>query len=706
MSEADRPTAPEAKALAVSNSSTGILSDPRFWAFALPLFIIVALAFLPILGNGFVYFDDDENFLGNRNFRGLGFSQLGWAWTTLLLGVYQPLAWILLEVQYVLFGLNPWGYHLASLLLHALNSVVALALTYSILRRSAPELVERYPRRAYGCSALAILLYAIHPLRVEVVAWASCQPYLPCVLFYMLSILAYLQAADLDGSKARSWQYVSWAMFLCALLSKAVAVSLPVVLMALDFFPLRRFEDRSRIAGVLREKAFYLAASAAFVLIAVVGKQSNESLRTIDDSGLWARLAQSGYGFWFYLLKSVAPVNLVAYYPLPKRAEFWGPTYLVAVGASVGLFLVIVRHWKAHPGLLTTGLAYLASLAPNLGFVTIGNQLVADRYCYLPALALAVGLAFLLLRWTTAPNLKGRPWVEVVPGLLFSMALLPLTWQQCRSWKTTEALWVRVLENGDRQHPTPYFNLGADQARRKRYDQAMANYREALELDPNSPDANNLLGAALDALGKPDEAFAYYRKAVKLEPIYPDARNNLGSALAREGNLREAVAQFSEAVRQRPEFPLAQKNLGLALSRLGRLREASTALTKATRLAPEDPELWQLLAVSQAKLGRLDDAIEAFSKALALRPDSGGLERDIGLALEQKERLDEAISHYAAAVRHEPSLVDNRILLGSALARRGRLDDARLQFQEGLKLEPENPELRRSLDGLGSLPKP
>jgi len=682
--------------------------DPRFWVFAAPLFFVVVLAFLPILGNGFVYFDDNENFLENLDYRGLGWSQLGWAWSTLLLGVYQPLAWIFLEFQFVLFGLDPRGYHLASLLLHAVNSVVALSLTHALVCRSVPSLARNHPWMAYGCSALAVALYAIHPLRVEVVAWASCQPYLPCVLFYMLSILAYLRACDDAGVVDRRWLFVSWGWFICALLSKAVAVSLPFVLILLDLYPLRRLESSSGFVKALREKSFFFVASVVFILVAVLGKQSNESLRTVEHTGLWARVAQSGYGLWFYLAKTVVPGNLVAYYPLPRLADFRGPLYIVAVVMTASVFAVVLRQRRAHPGWLGVWLAYVVSLAPNLGLVTIGNQLVADRYGYLPTLPWVVAGACLLLRGVTgnATNTNVRRWAVLLPGILALVALIPWTWRQCRTWRTTESLWTNVLDHGERNNATPHFNLGADKARLGRHSEALSNYREALRVDPKSPDANNLMGASLDALGQADEAFSYYRAAVRLEPIYPGARNNLGSALARQGNLREAVAQFSEAVRQHPNFPLARKNLGLALSRLGRLREASTALAEAVRLNPRDVELWQVFAVNQARLGRMDEAIEAFSKAMTLRPNSADLERNLGLALEQRGRLDEAIRHYSAAVRLEPDRVENRALLGSAQAQRGHDAEAAQQFREGLRLEPESRELRQALDELEKSQKP
>ena len=229
------------------------------WWIVVALAVVAATAFLPALNNGFLAFDDDENFLDNASFRGLGPSQIRWAWTTFLLGVYQPLAWMLLELEYVLAGLNPRGYHLVSIGLHAAVAVALFALIVAILRRCGWPANQAPGREIHLqlAAALAAALFAVHPLRVEVVAWASCQPYLPCALFSILTILAYLRThdepADADGGRRRAWMMVTLALFTAALLSKAVAVTLPLVLLAIDVYPLCRLRAdldlRRRVSG-------------------------------------------------------------------------------------------------------------------------------------------------------------------------------------------------------------------------------------------------------------------------------------------------------------------------------------------------------------------------------------------------------------------------------------------------------------------------
>ena len=243
--------------------------DRRTWLVAIPLALIVIAAFIPALDNGFVNWDDDQNFLDNPFYRGLGVAQVKWAWSTFWLGVYQPLAWLLFEAQYVFWKLDPRGYHLTSLLLHTANAVVLYVLTVTLLVRCRPDSCLRGPWTCSLGAGLATALFAVHPLRVEAVAWASCQPYLPCALFSMLAVLAYLRAFAMGSSPRWGWLVGSFVLFVAALLSKAVAVSLPAVLLILDVYPLRRFGDGpGRWFGPAARRAWW--EKVPFVIVSLV----------------------------------------------------------------------------------------------------------------------------------------------------------------------------------------------------------------------------------------------------------------------------------------------------------------------------------------------------------------------------------------------------------------------------------------------------
>ncbi len=320
--------------------------DRLTWVVAIPLALLVTAAFLPVLNNGFLPWDDDQNFLDNPFYRGLGAAQVKWAWSTFWVGAYQPLAWLLFEAQYVWWKLDARGYHLTSLVLHAANAVVLYAVTVTVLVRCPSDSVRASPWTRSLCAGLATALFMVHPLRVEAVAWASCQPYLPCALFSMLAVLAYLRAFPRGSSPRWGWLVGSFVLFVAALLSKAVAVTLPAVLLILDVYPLRRFGNgpgrwyRSSARRVLLEKVPFVLVSLVFMGIAIAAKpQTQVYIKRYDAS---ARLAQACYAPWFYMSKTVLPLGLTAFYPTPDDMNWHAPLFLLGIlgtlAISVGLF--------------------------------------------------------------------------------------------------------------------------------------------------------------------------------------------------------------------------------------------------------------------------------------------------------------------------------------------------------------------------------
>ena len=379
---------------------------------AVAIALLAALTFSSVLGNGFVFLDDVGNFLNNPDYRGLGWPQLAWAWRTQLMGVYQPLGWMILSAEYAAWGLEPWGYHLVSLLCHAVNAGVFFLVTAELLARARPDLPAG-DRKAGA--ALAAALFAVHPLRAEVVAWASCQPYLPCAMFWLLAILAYLRAHR--GERPRRWLLATcWLLALAAMLCKAPAVTLPLVLLVLDFYPLRRLggsfgQIRGTSArGAWLEKIpfFVLAAVLAVVSVQARSRAFGPESREQDLS---RRAALIAYRITFHPVKTAMPNGLTPYRPTPSLRPMNlfepGSAFRAASVAAVSVALVLLR--RRWPGALAAWVAYLIILGPNLGVIPLSDPMItSDRYSYLSTMGSYVVLG------AAVAALRSRPALRIV----------------------------------------------------------------------------------------------------------------------------------------------------------------------------------------------------------------------------------------------------------------------------------------------------
>jgi Tfp pilus assembly protein PilF len=679
---------------------------PRATAAALLLVVLVVLAFVPCLGNDFVSWDDEENFLENPSYRGLGWAQLRWDWTSFHIGVYQPLAWMILGVQYLLFTLKPWGYHLFSLILHAINTVVLFVLTVALLARCRPAGEPETPRTVTLSAGLAVALFAVHPLRTEVVAWASCQPYLPCALFFMLSVLAYLHALPEGEAPRWGWLVTSFFLFAAALLSKAVAVTLPAVLLILDVYPLRRLGGGPgrwfgpAVRRVWWEKVPFALLSLLFVILAVFGRAQAEHLASTEMWGIAERIAQACYGIWFYLIKTMLPVNIRADYVLPRRAEMFGLPFvfsiLAVLGVSAGLFLL--RHRRAGAGLLAAWLSYVVILSPNLGLVRVGSQIAADRYSYVAMIGGVVLLAAGLCRVLHARPGLGPVAVGLTAASLTALSgLTILTRAQCRTWRTSETLWTHVLSHSGSRSEGAHNGLGAILKARGRVDDARVHFEEALRIRPTSVVALNNLGVILKDQGRIGEARARFNEALRLYADYVPTHCNLGLLLLGQGRSNEARAQFDEALRINPNSVDARNSLVSLLYLQGRLDEARAVADEALRINPLSAEAHINQGVLLKDQGQYGEARAQFDEALRINPDSEVAHCNLGLLLLAQGRIEDARAQMEEALRINPNSVLTHNSLALLLFGQGRSEDARAQVDEALRINPESVEAHTNL---------
>ena len=518
----------------------------------LPLLVAVAAfaAFLPALKAGFVNWDDDKALLFNPEFRGLGLQNLRWMFSTFYEGIYQPLCWLSYGVDYAFWGMDPRGYHLTNLLLHAANAALFYFLAFRLLEDE-------------WAAALAALLFAVHPLRVESVAWVSERKDVLSGAFYLLSTLFYV-----DGRLGASLGF-----FAAGLLSKASGIGLPFVFMALDYFPLGR-------GFRWKEKLPFLALSVAAGIAGLAAKR--HVISTMEPLSAAQHLAQAVYGLAFYLYKTVLPFGLYPVHEITPNFDPFASTFIAAAG-GVGILAVLLAYfWKSRPGLAPAVATYLAFLGPVLGLVTWNRELVADRYSYLACAGLPL-LAAGALAGVRHAKAEWRALAVVVV-----LALGVLTWRQSLVWTSSQTLWAHDLAYAP-DSSMAHNNLGSVYADAGRYDESVAQFQEAIRLKPNYWDAAYNMGNTLTRAGRFKEAFPIIDAVLKIKPDFANARVTMGNILDGEGRYDEAVAQYRAALKYQPGTALTYFNMGLTLCRQGKRKEAYEALQEAARLGLDQP---------------------------------------------------------------------------------------------------------------------
>lgn len=552
--------------------------------------MVVTLAvFWPTLGHQFLDWDDDRNLVNNPDFRGLGWSQLRWMLTTTLMGHWIPFTWLTFGTDYVIWGMRPFGYHLTNLAVHA-GAAAALYFVALRLLRAATGGSEIALR--LGALAAA-LFFAIHPLRVESVAWATERRDVLSGLWLLLTVLTYLVSVDRPARRGR-WLAASLVCYALALTSKAIVMTLPAVLLILDVYPLRRLGRGW--AWATEEGRRALIEKIPFGLLAVAGAgMAVYALRThaaemMVPQPLESRIAVALYGIAFYAWTTFVPAAISPLYQLPRRVDPADPAMLASAAAVIAVTAALLWQRRRWPAGLAVWLGYLVLLAPVSGLVQSGPQLVAARYSYLAGLGFALlvgaGVGWLARRAEGPPRAwrwAGIGGAVVVAGLV---TLGTLTWRQTHVWRDSYTLWSHVLSI-DPGSSIAHNNLGFTYLQAGRLADAEREILTALRLDPEwelahanlavvllrqgrlaeAGEARVQLGSMLLKHGKYEAAIDLFQKEVASRPGDAGAHNNLGAALLLRGQVGPAIGQFEEALRINPAHEKARRNLAAARQR-------------------------------------------------------------------------------------------------------------------------------------------
>lgn len=615
---------------------------------------VTIAVFLPSLRGAFLNWDDDANFLHNFHYRGLGPEQLKWMFTDYF-GHYMPFTWLTLGLDYVVWGMNPLGYHLTSLLFHAANAALFFYLLRSLLRRARPGDDDQ----ALGWIAAAgALFFSIHPLRVESVAWITERRDVTSGLFFLLTALAYVRMTSEQPSTApyRKWLGLSLAAFAGSLLCKAMGMTLPLVLLLLDVWPLKRFGP-GKTAAVLREKIPFLLLMAAGLSLTSIAQRHAGALYTEEDYPISQSLAQPGYRVSFYVLKTLLPVGLSPlYFYRPELGVPQGLGWVAVVGTTL---LVLFRRREA-PAAAAAWLSYGLLIAPVCGLVQAGPHFAADRYTYLACLPWAAFATALL----ALP--RSRLAVALLAGTLLTV-LSVLTGRQTLIWRDSVSLWDAAI----RVDPDVYYtwhNRGRAKAERGDLEGAIVDFSRAIELRSGYPDPWRERGRLRARQNRHDLAVTDLETALRLAPQRADTAFDLGVSEARLGRSRESLLHFAQALALRPEYIEVRVQRARLLAMEGDLTSARADLDVALRLRPT-PFLYLERATIRALASDLDGTIEDCSEALRLEPDYAEAYARRGMArLEQRQNGQAAIDLQKALDR-TPAQAPQRGSLLEALRR-------------------------------------
>ncbi|MCS7033166.1 MAG: tetratricopeptide repeat protein [Phycisphaerae bacterium] len=575
------------------------------WLIMAVLAASVAALYTRTVNFEFVNYDDDQYVFENPHIRsGLTFPAIAWAFTSVYASNWHPLTWISHMLDVELFGLSPGGPHAVNLLLHAANA----CLLYEALRRLTGD---RWP------AAFAAAFFAVHPLRVESVAWVSERKDVLSGLFWMLTLVAYERYAR----RATAGGYLTvLGMFVLGLLSKPMVVTLPFVLLLLDYWPLRRFASE-RWARVVLEKAPLLALAMAGSVVTYYAQKAGQTMPDEGAVPLEMRLANAVISYCVYLRQTVWPVNLAVFYPHPSTFIGVRPATGAIIGcisflASVSVAAVVLV--RRAPWFAVGWAWYLGTLVPVIGLVQVGQQSHADRYTYLTVIGASIA-AF----WSVHAILRRFPGWRVpatLGGLIVLTALAVLSWRQVGVWRDSETLMrhaIAVVPN----NYLAYNNLGHELVRKGDRAGAEAAFREMLRINPNDVGAMNNIAVELSARGEFAEAESLYRRAMKVNPDFILSYVHLGNLYARRGQHSAARELYQQALARNPDSPEAHHNLAALLAESGDYPAALEHWRTALRLKPDYADALHGYGLGLLVSGRADEGIQMLREALRIEPD-------------------------------------------------------------------------------------
>lgn len=575
------------------------------------LFCATLGVYIQVLHHEFINYDDPVYILNNPYVQnGLTFFGIKWAFTTAHAANWHPLTWISHMVDVELYGLHSGLHHLTNLIFHLINTI----LVFFLFKRITNGVWEAW---------LIAVLFGLHPLHVESVAWVSERKDVLSTFFFLLGIRAYLSYTNTKGILSC---FLVILCFVFGMMAKQMVVTLPCVLLFFDFWPLGKMQENGKISLKkilisIREKIPFFVVSALGAGIALYTQKAGGAVSSLGKLSVLDRISNAVISYWLYLVKTVAPVNLSFLYPHPGHIPLWQP--LLAVIPLILITWGAIRFMRTRPWILTGWLFYLVTLLPVIGIIQIGKQSMADRYTYIPLLGIFMIIAIETGRFIRAQQEKWKYPFVILLYILFT-ALQILTWNQVQHWKNTPSLYRHAL----RVKPDNYLvliNQGTYYMEKGVYQKAEKIFQEVMRINPDYARVHNNLGLLYEKQNEYNRAKFHYQKALELDPNSSQSnlsRINLGIMYENQGDLEAAQKQYQSVLDKYPLHSRANYCKGILLFKKENYKEAILYLQKALIKDPDNPKIRNSLAVSLAKTGKTEEAVKHLEKAMKFHPDN------------------------------------------------------------------------------------
>jgi tetratricopeptide (TPR) repeat protein len=682
-----------------------------------PVVACLALAFATLTVywlatlNGFVNYDDPDYVTSNPHVQaGLKWQSVVWAFGSGHASNWHPLTWLSHMLDWQLFEDKAAGHHLTSVLIHVTNTLLLF-------------LVLREMTGAYWRSSFIAALFALHPLHAESVAWISERKDVLSTFFLFLTLGAYTRfvrtkaAASLNGASrlqtSTFYYFASLSFFALGLISKPMLVTVPFLLLLLDYWPLGRIKsfvgvDVRRLTPpnakksqspyvdcyklVIEKAPFFVLSLVSSVITFLVQQKGGAVSASLSIA---QRIANAFVSCARYFGNMFWPLDLSVLYPHPGDWPVW---QVIAAGTLIlGLSVLALFLVRTRPYLAVGWFWFLGCLVPVIGLIQVGIQSMADRYTYVPIIGLWIALVWWLCDVIPISPARERGFAI---GAGFALAAcMVLTARQIQFWHDSESLFRRAVAVTSKNY-LAYNNLGYYLAGRGKVEEALVNYHKAIEINPAYEDALNNIGYALAGQKKHAEAVPYYEAALRIRPNHVEVHNNLGNALSELGQIPAAIEHYRFVLREKPDHADAHNNLGIALAMQGNVDEALEHFHAAIKFKPNYASAHSNLGNALAVQRKFNEAITEYRETLRLNPSDAQAHNNLGNALAEQNRLPEAIEQYSEALRLNADNPEAQFNLGMALARQGKRDDACAHYREALRLKPDYSAAQQQLSSL------